>query len=199
MVLFSKYPGEIIDDFRETYKHYFALSDRIKEDAKEKQEIEIGLNFYRERIRDTLDVMTATFFSRSVEKRRVHELLFNLGSGENAWEGLRKKSWFVESKAIAERNDFFHFEIEFPFLLNSTFDLIIVQPELNYIWEEDPPLIEATKAYIRKGMTYLKPGGKLILLSEKGDKFLLPDLQKSRKYDVELKTGAVLLKRKTTP
>ena len=199
MVLFSRYPGEIIDDFRETYKHYFALSDRIKEDAEEKQEIEIGLNVYKERIRDTLDVMTAAYFSRSVEKRKVQELLFNLGSGEAAWEGMRKKNWFVESKEIADRNDFFHFEIEFPFLLNSAFDLIIVQPELNYIWEEDPPLLEATKAFIRKGMTYLKPEGKLILFSEKVENLFLLELQKSRKYDVELKSGAVLLRRKTTP
>jgi hypothetical protein len=199
MALFSRYPGEIIEDFRETYKHYFALSDKIKEDAEEKQEIEIGLNIYRDRIRDTLDVMTAAYFSRSVEKRKVQELLFNLGSAETAWEGMRKKNWFVEAKEIADRNDFFHFEIEFPFLLNGAFDLIIVQPELNYIWEEDPPLLEATKAFIRKGMTYLKPEGKLILLSEKVEKLVLLELQKSRKYDVELKSGAVILKRKTTP
>jgi hypothetical protein len=199
MALFSRYPGDIIDDFRETYRHYFSLSEKIKEDAEEKQKIEIGLSLYRERIRDTLDVMTATYFSRSVEKRKVQELLFNLGSGESAWEGLRKKSWFVESKEIAERNDFFHFEIEFPFLLNGAFDLIIVQPELNYIWEEDPPLMEATKAYVRKGMTYLRPEGKLVILSEKAEKTLLPDLQKSKKYDVELKSGAAVLSRKTAP
>ena len=199
MALFNKYPGEIVDDFRETYKHYFALSDRIKEDAEEKQEIEVGLNIYRERIRDTLDVMTAAYFSRSVEKRKVQELLFNLGSGGATWEDIRKKSWFSESKEIADRNDFFHFEIEFPFLLNSAFDLIIVQPELNYIWEEDPPLVEATRAFIRKGMTYLKPEGKLILLSEKVESLLLPELQRSKKYGVELKSGVVLLSRKTTP
>ncbi len=199
MALFSRYPGEILDDFRETYKRYFALSDKIKEDAEEKKEIEVGLNIYRERIRDSLDVLTAAYFSRSVDKRKVQEMLFSLAGGEMAWEAIRKKSWFIESKEIAKRNDFFHFEMEFPFLLNSAFDLIIVQPELTYIWEEEPPLFEATKAYIRRGITYLKPGGRLVLLSDGAEKILLPELQKSKKYSVEMRSGAVVLSRKTAP
>ena len=144
-------------------------------------------------------VLLPFLLSRTIEKKKVQEMLFSLGSGEAAWENVREKSWFIESKEIAERNAFFHFEMEFPFLLNDAFDLIIVQPELTYIWEEEPPLFEATKAFIRRGLTYMKPEGKLILLSDKAESVLFPELQKSRKYNVELKSGAVVLSRRATP
>jgi hypothetical protein len=195
MNLFSRNPGEIIQDFRDTYRLYFTLSDKIKEDAELKKEIEIKLNIYRERIRDTLDVITSTYFSRLIENRNVQGMLFGLDSSESAWEIFRKKNWFIESKDIAKKNGFFHFEIEFPFLLQSAFDFIYVQPSFNYIWENEPPLIEITKAYIKSGMRYLKPEGKLIICDENVEKDLLVELQKSKKYNIESKTGVIVVSR----
>ncbi|MCX5806453.1 MAG: hypothetical protein NT010_10365 [Proteobacteria bacterium] len=194
MNLFSRSPGEIIQDFRDKYKLYFILSDKIKEDAEVKKEIEIKLNIYRERIRDTLDVITSTYFSKSIENRNVQDMLFGLDSSESAWETFRKKNWFIESKDIAKKNGFFHFEIEFPLLLQNSFDFIYVQPSFNYIWEDEPPINEITKAYIKSGMRYLKPEGKFIVCAENIEKDLLIELQKSKKYNIELKAGAIIIK-----
>ncbi|MCX5811683.1 MAG: hypothetical protein NT178_03960 [Proteobacteria bacterium] len=195
MNLFNRNPGEIIQDFRDTYKLYFNLSDKIKEDVEVKKEIEIKLNIYRERIRDTLDVITSTYFSRLIENRNVQDLLFGLDSSESTWDNFRKKNWFIESKDIAKKNGFFHFEIEFPFLLQSAFDFIYVQPSFNYIWEDESPLIEITKAYIKSGMRYLKPEGKLIICAENVEKDLLVELQKSKKYNIESKAGSIVISR----
>jgi len=196
MNLFGKNPAEIIQDFRDTCKFYFALSDKIKEDVEAKKEIEAKLNTYRERFRDTLDVITSTYFSRSIENRNIQDMLAIFDGSKSAWEIIRKKNWFVESKDIAQRNGFFHFEIEFPFLLHGAFDLIYVQPVFNYIWEDELPIVEIVKAYIKSGMRYLKPEGKLIICVESPEKNLLNELQKSKKYYAELKTGAILVSRK---
>jgi hypothetical protein len=195
MNLFSRNPGEIMQDFRDTYRLYFTLSDKIKEDVEVKKEIEIKLNIYSERIRDTLDVITSTYFSRSVENRNVQDMLFGLDSSASTWDVFRKKNWFIESKDIAKKNGFFHFEIEFPFLLESAFDFIYVQPSLNYIWEDELPPVEITKAYIKSGMRYLKPEGKLILCFEKVEKDLFVELQKSKKYNVKSITGGISINR----
>jgi hypothetical protein len=195
MNLFSRSPVEIIQDFRDTYKLYFTLSDKIREDAEVKKEIEIKLNIYRDRIRDTLDVITSTYFSKFIENRNVQDLLFGLDSSESVWETFRKKNWFIESKDIAKKNGFFHFEMGFPFLLQNSFDFIYVQPSLNYIWEDEPPIIEITKAYIKSGMRYLKPEGKFIVCAENIEKDLLIELKKSKKYNVKLKAGVIIIDR----
>ena len=198
MNLFGKNPFEIIKDFIDTYELYFALSDRIKEDLEAKKEIETKLHRYRERIRDTFDVMTSRCFTRSVENRNVQELLFSLDALEASWETFRNKNWFVESKNIARKNGFFHFEIEFPFLLQSAFDFIYAQPSFHYLWEDPPPLIEITKAFIKSGMRYLKPEGKIIICMENDKEDLLSELKKSKKYNVEPKSGNLLISRKNS-
>ena len=197
MNLFNMNPGEIINDFRESYKLYFALSDKIKEDVELKKEIEVKLNTYRERISDVLDVITSNYFSKSTDKKRLQEVLGGLGGSEPEWESLRKKSWFIETKKIAKKYGFFHPEIEFPFLHKSAFNFIFVQPTLSYIWEEKPqPLVELTKAYIKSGMRYLKPDGKLIICTEKDEGVLFEELSKSKRYSTEIKSGVICLSKK---
>jgi len=86
-------------------------------------------------------------------------------------------------------------EIEFPFLLNDRFDLIVVQPELTYLWEEKVPPEEAAKAYVKRAMTYLSETGKIILVgSDPGE--LVPELKKSKRYAVEAKNAAVIVTRR---
>ncbi len=199
MGLFNKHPKEVIHDFREMYTRYFSLSDRIKEDVQVKNELEVGLRVYATRIRDVMDVITATYFSKTVENRKIQEMLFNLDGTESAWVTLRNQDWFIESKDIAKRNGFFHMEIEFPFLLSNTFDYIFVQPSLNYSWEEELPVAEATKAYIKKGMTYLKPNGKLVIILREPVDQLMPELRKSKRYIVESAEGISILRKKNVP
>jgi hypothetical protein len=139
--------------------------------------------------------MTTTYFSKSVDNKKIQDMLFSLDSNEHVWEDLRRKDWFIESKEIAKRNGFFHLEIEFPFLLNNAFDFIFVQPALHYVWEEDPPIIEETKAYIKRGMTYLKQQGTMIIISEHAEDHLLQELKKSKKYEIEIQPGMLILKK----
>jgi hypothetical protein len=184
--LFSRHPAEVISDFRGTYRTYDSLSDRIKEDAAVKNELGAKLHVYRRRVRELMDLLAALWFDKSLEKKKIRELLYYIDADEAIWEEARKQQWFVAAQQVATRNNFFHMEIEFPFLLTGRFDLIVVQPALHYLWEEQAPLNEVTKTYIKRAVAYLKPAGKLAIIADKCEK-LASELQRSRKYSVETK------------
>ncbi len=196
MALFNKHPKDVIQEFKELYTLFYSLSDKIKEDLELRSATEIKLLVYTERIRDLLDVMTATYFTKTVENKRIQEMLFALDGNDAAWTSIRSQGWFAESKDIAKRNGFFHLEIEFPFLLGNAFDFIFVQPSLNYSWEEELPLAEATKAFVKRGMSYLKQEGKLVIISTQAIGQLVPELKKSKRYELESAEGICVLKKK---
>ena len=197
MGLFNRHPRDIIQEFKEMYKLYFSLSEKIKEDLEIKNELEVKLTKYRERIKDILDIITTTYFYKMVENKRIQDMLFSLDSDESTWDVFRKKDWFVDAKEISKRNGFFHLEIEFPFLLNNAFDFIFIQPASNYTWEEELPLTEVTKAYIKRGMPYLKQQGKLVIILENTQDILTPELKKSKRYEIEIKNGLAILTKKS--
>jgi hypothetical protein len=196
MPLFAKHPREVISEVRNMYKTYASLSARIKEDMAVREELEVTLKGYMDRIRDILDIMTASLFFKPFDKRKIHETIYAMDADESVWDVLRKKDWYLDVKAIARKNVFFHMEVEFPFLLNEAFDLIFVQPSLQYAWEEGIPLGEATKAYIKKGMAFLKGEGKLVVLLENPEEALLAELERSKKYAVEANKQQIVLTRK---
>jgi hypothetical protein len=196
MGLFNRPPGEVISDFRSMYRTYFSLSEKIKEDMEIRNELEKKLKIFGQRIQDVMDLSTATYFIKSVDTKRVHDMLFAMDGEESTWEAMRRKSWFVDAKEIARKNGFFHLEIEFPVLLNDAFDCIFAQPGVSYIWEEDLPLAEATKAYIKRGMTYLKEQGKLVLITDGADNSLISDLKRSRRFDIEASEDLIVLTKK---
>ncbi len=191
--LFGRNPKEVLDEFREMYRLYFSLSNKIKEDVKIREEIEVKLNVYTARIRDVMDATTATFFSRDIDIRKVEDLLYSLEADESTWDIYRKKGWFTEFQHLSMRNGFFHMELEFPILLRNSYDFIFVQPALNYSWEDEIPVGEATKTFIKKGMAFLKQDGKFVVLLDEDEDDLLSDLQKSKKYAVEAKKGLFIL------
>lgn len=195
--LFGRNPKEVLDEFREMYRLYFSLSNKIKEDVKIREEIEIKLKTYTSRIRDIMDATTATFFTRDIDIKRVEDLLYSLEADETTWAIFAKKGWFSEFQFLAARNGFFHMELEFPLLLFNAFDFIFVQPTLNYSWEDEIPIGEATKAFIKKGMPFLKQDGKFIVLIDEEEENLLSDLQKSKKYAVESKKGLFILTKRS--
>jgi hypothetical protein len=178
------------------YHLYYSLSKKIKEDVKIREEIEVKLRMYADRIRDVMDAITSTFFSKEVDDKKVEDMVFSLEADESVWSALRKKDWFLLMKQMAERNGFFHMELEFPFLLNNAFDFIFVQPDLIYSWEDEMPLGEVTKAYIKKGMPFLKSDGKMIAFLDRGVEDVVHDLQGSKKYDVDAKKGFLVLTKK---
>ena len=193
--LFSKPPVRMIQEFRDLYKAYFALSDKIKEDIETKRELQAKLKRYTERLRDILDLMTAAFFTKKADDKKIRELLHALDSEESRWQSMREQDWFASAKELARRHDFFHMEIEFPLLLNDAFDLIVIQPWLAYIWEEKVPVLEVTKAYIKRAAAYLKPEGTIVLISGDGTGKLAEELVKSKKYQVSPKGTCILLKK----
>ncbi|OPY01036.1 MAG: hypothetical protein A4E61_01799 [Syntrophorhabdus sp. PtaB.Bin184] len=196
MGLFSKNPLDVLKDVRQMYRHYFSLSDRIKEDMALKEEIASRLNLYSERIRDIMDLITATYFSKAVDERRIQEALIMLDAEADSWNSLASRDWFAEAKLIARRNGFFHPEIEFPFLVDDAFDCIFVQPSLTHIWEDAFPLPEVTKAHIKRGMTYLKPEGVMVLILDRPDENLLTELSRSKRYDTRGEENLILLRKK---
>jgi hypothetical protein len=193
--LFSRPPERMIQEFRNLYKMYFSLSDRIKEDIELKRELQVSLNRYTERLRDILDLMTAAYFTKKADEKKIRELLWALDSDESRWESMREHDWFALSKELARRHGFFHMEIEFPLLLNGGFDLIIIQPWLTYVWEEKVPVLEVTKAYIKRAAAYLKPEGRIVLISGEGTGKLAEELAKSKRYQVSPKETCILLKK----
>jgi hypothetical protein len=194
--LFGRNPKEAMDEFKEMYRLYSSLSKKIKEDVKVREEIETKLKVYSERIKDIMDATTATFFTRDIDDKKVEDLVFSLEADESTWDIFRKKAWFAQIKQLAVRNGFFHMELEFPMLLNNSYDFIFVQPALNYSWEDEIPVGEATKAFIKKGMAFLKQEGKFVVLLDEDGQDLLADLQKSKKYAVEAKKGLLVLTKK---
>ncbi|OPX94217.1 MAG: hypothetical protein A4E58_02652 [Syntrophorhabdus sp. PtaB.Bin006] len=199
MSLFGKTPKELIADFREMYRVYFSLSRKIREDVKIREEIEIKLTVYRERMKDVMDAVTATFFAKDIESKKIQDMVFSMEADEAHWGTFRDKDWLIEAKEIAARNGFFHMELEFPVLLNNGFDLIFAQPAMNYNWEDAIPAGEAAKAYIKQGMTFLKQDGRLVLLLDGDNENLLLQLQKSKKFDVRPGRGFLVLFKKTAP
>jgi hypothetical protein len=199
MSLFGKTPKEMILDFREMYRVYFSLSKKIREDVKIRDEIEVKLKTYGERMKDVMDVTAATFFAKNIDSKKIQDMVFSIEADESRWTALRGKDWVIEAKDIAAKNGFFHMELEFPVLLNSGLDLIFAQPAVNYNWEDTIPIGEATKAYIKKAMTFLKQDGRLILLLEGNKDNLLLELQKSTKFDVRPGRGSLILSKKKTP
>ena len=199
MGLFSKNPLDVLKEVRQMYRHYFSLSDKIREDMALKEEIASRLNLYCERIRDIMDLVTATYFSKAVDERKIQEALAMLDAEAGSWNSLASRDWFAEAKRIARRNGFFHLEIEFPFLVDGAFDYIFVQPSLTHIWEDPFPLPEVTKAHIKRGMTYLKPEGTMVLIFDRPDEALLAELSRSKRYDTRAEENIILLrKRKIT-
>lgn len=195
--LFSKNPAGLLDDFRKTYTQHFSLSGKIKEDLQIREELEIKLKRYTTRIGDAMDIITSTYFNKSIDHKKIQDVLSNLDSDEATWNNLSAQSWFRESKGIAQRNGFFHFELEFPCLLGSAFDYIFVQPSLEHIWEDTFPFIEVTKAYIKRGMAYLKPEGTMvIILGEHLEDDMLQKLAQSKRYETEIKKGVLLFHKK---
>ncbi len=194
--LFSKNPLDLITDLRQTYRQYFSLSEKIREDVVIREELAIKLRRYRERLRNVMDLITATYFSKAVDEIKIQEALSMLDSDGDSWNSLSSREWFIESKRIAGRSGFFHLEIEFPFLVNDAFDHIFVQPSLTHIWEDTFPLSEVTKAYIKRGMTYLKPEGVMVIILEKTDSELLKDLSGSKRYETQAHENMIILTKK---
>jgi hypothetical protein len=196
VTLFSKSPQEAIAEFRSAYKNYYLLSDRIKEDAEIKRKLGLRLELARDRIRDILDVVTAGYFIKIGEGKKIKELLHNLDADEEAWETLRSNDWFIAAKQLAERNNFFHMEIEFPFLLNDKFDFIFIQPSLSYLWEDRIPLSEIGKAYVKRALAYLKEKGKIIVITGQDANELLSEIKKAKKYQIEVRTACAIIKKR---
>lgn len=193
--LFSQPPEKVIQEFRNLYKTYFSLSDRIKEDIEMKHELQVRLDTYAERLRDILDLLTASYFVKKAEEKKTSELLYELESAESKWQSMRQHDWFASLKELARLHGFFHMEIEFPLLLNDAFDLIIVQPALAYAWEEKVPVLEVAKAYVKRASAYLKKDGHIVLLTGEGSGKLTEELLKSKKYQVNPKETYILLKK----
>jgi hypothetical protein len=195
--LFARHPYEVIQEFYDMYRQYFSLSERIREDAATKEELAGRLRVLTERIKDSLDVMTSLYFHKKVDDRKIQEVLFALGGHDAQWKGLSRKEWFVDSKEIAARNGFFHMEVEFPFLLTEGFHLIIARPAAAYLWEDDFPAEEALKAYVKRGMAYLRPEGTFLVIPEADEgEVLAQKLQGSKKFDVRPAGKLVAITRK---
>ncbi len=195
--LFSRNPGEVIRDFKEMFKRYYSLSDKIREDLQVKSELEVHLKKYMGRLGDIMDLITSTYFAKTVDNKKIHDLLSNLDADETMWSRLKSQDWFASAKAIAGKNGFFHLELQFPFLLNSSFDYIFVQPALRHVWEDAFPVLEVTKAYIKRGMPYLKRDGYMVIILEEGmEDELMHEMSQSKRYTTELKQGLMMVTRK---
>ena len=59
--LFSRHPHEVLSELKEMCRVYFSLSDRIKEDALVKAELEKQLLVYRRRVKEAMDLVTASY------------------------------------------------------------------------------------------------------------------------------------------
>jgi hypothetical protein len=122
--------------------------------------------------------------------------MHSLDGDERIWEKTREEDWFMAARSLALRTGFFHMELEFPFLLNGAFDLVVVQPLQSYLWEEDVPILQATNAYIKRALAYLKQDGKLVLKAGDAEEELKTEFKKSKRFAVDAKDGSIVLVRR---
>ncbi|MBP9561745.1 MAG: hypothetical protein KBE27_08015, partial [Syntrophorhabdaceae bacterium] len=81
-------------------------------------------------------------------------------------------------------------------LLNDAFDLIFVQPGSTYIWEQDLPVIELTKTYIKRGSSYMRQDGRLVVIAPGFEDSLMAELEGSKKYKTEKRDDLIILSKK---
>lgn len=194
--LFAREPREIMESLRSMYRTYSSLSGRIKEDAALKKELGERIAVYRERITDIMDLFTGTYFSKKIDQKQIRELVFNIEGDEGLWQAVRATEWFRDAKLLAANNGFFHMEMEFPFLLNDRFDIIIIQPGLRYLWEDDIDVAELARAHIRRAAAFLKKDGRIVVLPGEAAHDLIPELNKSKKFEVLPGEAYTLLRRR---
>ncbi len=194
--LFAKNPLDIVADVRNMYRQFASLSDRIKEDVVIKGELSQKLDEHLGRLRDIMDLITATYFVKTIDQRKIQECLSLLDADSGPWDAMTARDWFVQAKALARQNGFFHLEIEFPFLIDGAFDYIFVQPSQGLTWEETVPVADATKAYIKRGMTYLKPSGTMVFVLDRPDPVLIAELSRSKKYETLADQNLILLSKR---
>jgi hypothetical protein len=193
--LFLRHPREVTEKLRMILLTYFSLSDRIKEDAAIKNEMEVTIRQYTSRMKEVMDLLTATYFDDSLDRKKIKELLYALDGSETPWTMARGTDWYRRAAEVAKRKGFFHMEIEFPLLVNNLFDLIAVQPNLTYLWEEQVPEGDAVKAFIKRAVAFLKPEGALVLAG-RFSASLLADLKKSRRFGIDAREGAIVVKKR---
>ena len=92
--LFSRHPHEVLSELKEMCRVYFSLSDRIKEDALVKGELGKELQVYRRRVKEAMDLVTASYLGKGLENKKIKELLFYMDADEGIWEATRATSWF---------------------------------------------------------------------------------------------------------
>ena len=192
--ILSKDPGDLVSRLKKMHHTHSGLSDRIKEDALVKSEIEKTLGVLRQRIGEIMDLATASCFEKALEVKKIGELVHHIDADEEVWQAARTAERFGAARELARKNGFFHMEIEFPFLLNDGFDLIFIQPALVYLWDEELPAFDLAKAYIKRAMAYLNRTGTIVLLGA-GSSELVPELRKSKRHAVEARGSAILVRR----
>ncbi|MHB8110766.1 MAG: hypothetical protein ACYDHW_12135 [Syntrophorhabdaceae bacterium] len=195
--LFGRNPLDVLADVKSMYRQFFSLSDKIREDLAIKEGLSQQLNIYCNRLRDIMDLITATYFVKTIDERKIHECLAMIDSEHSTWNSIKSHNWFTEAKLIAKQNGFFHLEIEFPFLVNGAFDYIFAQPSQGLIWEEPVPVADAARAYIKRGMTYLKPRGTMVLILDRPDPGLAGELSRSKKYETFADRNIILLSQRS--
>jgi hypothetical protein len=193
--LFLRDPREVTEKLRSMLLTYFSLSDRIKEDALIKNEMEVTIRQYTSRMKEVMDLLTASYFDDSLDSKRIKELLYTLDGSDTPWTMARGTDWYRRATEIAKRKGFFHMEIEFPLLVNNHFDLVAVQPNLTYLWEEQVPEGDAVKAFVKRAMAFLKPEG-TVVVAGRFSPGLLADLKKSRRFGIDAREGAILVKKR---
>jgi hypothetical protein len=184
---------DMMSRLREMYRSYSALSYRIKEDALVKGELAARLTAFRKRLGEIMDLVMASYFDENVRVDDIGGLLGCLDTDEASWHEAGYSGRFAAAREVAQRKRFFHMEIEFPFLLDGGFDLILVQSSFRYLWEEKMPPREVTMAYIRRAMTYLKKTGVIACAVDDADG-LMSDLRASRRYVATVRDGVVMVK-----
>ena len=86
--LFNKNPLDFVNVFRDAYKRYFSLSDKIKEDLQVREQLEVFLRRCATRIGDAMDLITSTYFSKIIDSVKINDVLSNLDSDDFTWSNL---------------------------------------------------------------------------------------------------------------
>jgi type I restriction-modification system DNA methylase subunit len=198
-----------IERLMDIYSEFLAIENETVEDVREmkRKYAEIEQDELRQRLIAMADVYTAERFGLDVPGGAYEQMARSL-EDDGEWDAVKDTAWFESARKIADQQEFFHWELEFPSAFydengerneDSGFDVVLGNPPWLNAWtmtEKMPELRDAIKnlfshteilsghwdfyvPFIAKSLELCKSDG--------NHSFILPNTVLTEKYTKELR------------
>jgi len=112
---FARVRKDTLDHVMDLMQELLAIDNETLDDIKSMEEIyrEIRDDPLYQRLFELANVHTAEQFGVGVPDGAYEEMAGAIEDAED-WAAIESEPWFIEAQSVAEREDFFHWELEYP-------------------------------------------------------------------------------------